>query len=130
MKWSSCSLLMGVALVGMLCIPRAAAASGSIDALGGRITFTGAIVEPTCSASAAAIDAVASMRASRDATQSRFECGTTQRTVDSGQHYSLAVASLDGATINHDRVLEYFVGYLKAAGNNAATAKLVTQTFE
>jgi hypothetical protein len=130
MKRLSCSLLVGVALIGMLCMPRVAAASGSIDASGGRITFSGAIVEPTCSVSTAAIDAVASLRASRDATQSRFGCSTAQRTVDSGRHYSLAVASLDVATINHDRVLEYFAGYVKAAGNSDAEAKLVTQTFE
>jgi hypothetical protein len=130
MKRLNGSLLVGVALIGMLCTPRTAAANGSMDASGGRITFTGAIVEPTCSVSTAAIDAVASMRASRDATQSRFECSAAQRTVDSGQHYSLTVASLDVATINHDRVLEYFVGYVKAAGNSDAEAKLVTQTYE
>jgi type 1 fimbria pilin len=130
MKWSISSLLMSATVVGMLCIPRVAAASGSIDASGGRITFTGAIVEPTCAATAAVVNAVTSVPESRRATQSRFECATARTTVDSGQPYSLTVARLDVATINHDRVLEYFVGYVKATGGSEAEAKLVTQTFE
>jgi hypothetical protein len=130
MKWSVSSILMSATVVGMLCIPRIAAASGSIDASGGRITFTGAIVEPTCSVSAANIDAAAMRPAKSGAAQHRFVCGAARTTEDSAQLYSLTVVSLDAATINHDRVLDYFAGYVKAAGNNEAVPKLVTQSFE
>ena len=129
MKWSISSLLMSAAVVGMLCIPRVAAASGSLDAAGGRITFTGAVVEPTCSVNVLGTDTVASTPASHDAVQHRFRCGA-RATVESGQFYSLTVVALDAVTSHHDRVLDYFAGYLKAAGNSGATAKLVTQTFE
>lgn len=128
MKWSISWLWVGVTVVGMLGIPRIAAASGSLIASGGRITFTGAIVEPTCAAS---IGAVASVLASHGATPHRFGCNMAVRpTANSNQFYSLTVVNLDAATINHDRVLEYFAGYVKAAGNSGAEAKLVTQTFE
>lgn len=130
MKWSISSIVMSAVVVGMLCIPRVAAASGSLDASGGRITFTGAIVEPTCSVNAEVTDTVASMPASHEALQRRFRCGSAQSAVESGQFYSLTVVRLDAAATNHDRVLEYFAGYLKTTGSNEATAKLFTRTFE
>ncbi|GAB2553326.1 hypothetical protein [Rhodanobacter koreensis] len=130
MKWSIGWLCVGVAtVVGMLCIPRIAAASGSMGASGGRITFEGTIVEATCAASAASIGADALMPSSSIATPHRFACNSARTSADSGRFYSLTVVNLDAATINHDRVLDYFAGYMKAAGNEA-TARLVTQTFE
>jgi type 1 fimbria pilin len=123
-KWSSL-LCVGITLVGMLCIPGMAAASESSMAPGGRITFTGLIVEPTCTAS---IDVNALMPADHGATPSRVECGGSQNALHSGRFYSLTVVDLESATIDRDRVLEYFSGYVRAAGN--ISAKLVTQTYE
>lgn len=111
---------VNVAVAGMLCIPRMAAADG-------RITFTGAIVEATCTAS---IDADTLMPGGHTATPHRFQCGATQTAAGSGRFYSLTVVNLDAATIDDDRVLNYFAGYMKVADGNEATAKLVTQTFE
>lgn len=128
MKWSIGWLCVGVVgVVGMLCIPRVAAAS---EAASGRITFTGAIVEATCAASAASIGTDASMPSSRFAMPRRFACGSAQASADSGRFYSLTVVNLDAATINHDRVLDYFAGYMKTMSNNETAARLVTQTFE
>lgn len=129
MKSSISLLLVSIAIVGMLSMPCLATAGG-VEASGGRISFMGAIVEPTCSASVASIDTVASMSTSHNVTPLRFACGTARTATDSSQFYSLTVVDLDAATINHDRVLDYFAGYVKAAGNNMAAAKLVTQTFE
>jgi type 1 fimbria pilin len=123
-KWSSL-LWAGVTLVGMLCIPGMAAASESPMASGGRITFTGLIVEPTCTPS---IDANALMPADHGAATHRVECGGSQDALHSGRFYSLTVVDLEAATIDHDRVLEYFSGYVRAAGD--ISAKLVTQTYE
>lgn len=131
MKWSIGWLCVGVAtVIGMLCIPRVAAASEALSVSDGRITFTGRIVEATCAASAVNISAGASMPAGRVVTPHRFACDGTQATTNSGRFYSLTVDNLDVATIDHDRVLEYFAGYVTAAGNGSRTAKLVTQTFE
>jgi hypothetical protein len=129
MKSSISLLLVSIAIVGMLNMPCLATAGG-VEASVGRISFMGAIVEPTCSASVASIDTVASIATSHNVTPLRFACGTARTATDSSQFYSLTVVDLDAATINHDRVLDYFAGYVKAAGNNMAAAKLVTQTFE
>ena len=120
--------------IGMLCIPWITAGSESAAA-GGRISFVGAIVEPTCSASTVSIGSIVGMPTSDTAVRRRFACGNPGITSDSGRFYSLAVANLDAVTINHDRMLEYFADYMKAAGNSEKTAKravpvLITQTYE
>jgi len=134
MKSSISLLLVSIAIVGMLSMPCLATAGG-VEASGGRISFMGAIVEPTCSASVASIDTVASISTSHNVTPLRFACGTARTATDSSQFYSLTVVDLDAATINHDRVLDYFAGYVKAADSRDKAGKrvtpiLVTQTYE
>ena len=129
MNWSISSLVVGIAVIGLSCM-QCLVRANEVEASGGRITFTGAIVEPTCSASVASIDTAASISTSGNATPQRFACGIAHGTADSNKFYSMTVVDLDATAVNHDPVLDYFVGYVKAAGDNMASAKLVTQTFE
>jgi type 1 fimbria pilin len=112
--WAGCTLAM---IVG----------SSSVRADGGSISFSGAVVEPTCSISDARID-VAPTHSDPNATPGRFACGSADTAADAGRAYSLTEVSLDAAAIADDRVLAYFAGYLSAAG--IAEPKLVTQTYE
>jgi type 1 fimbria pilin len=113
--WAGCTLAM---IVG----------SSSVRADGGSISFSGAVVEPTCSVSDASVLATAMPRPNLATSPQRFTCGRTDTSANAGRAYSLTEVSLDAAAIGNDRVLTYFAGYLSAAG--IAEAKLVTQTFE
>jgi hypothetical protein len=127
MKWSVSSLLMGATVVGMLCIPRVAAASGSLDASGGRITFTGAIVEPTCSVSTEHITTMIANPAIQNQSR-RMVCTVPNALTSPAQIYAVTVVRLTGS--EPDRVLQYFNNYVKAAQANASGPVLVTQTYE
>ena len=123
MTGSFCTVLAGCALAMIFGASSAKAASG-------RIVFSGAVVEPTCSVSDARIDATASPQSSHGSAPRRFACGSADTPADAGRAYALTEVSLDAAVTAHDRLLNYFAGYLNAAGIGGAEAKLVTQTFE
>lgn len=114
--------LAGAALT-MLLAPALARADG------GTITFSGAVVAPTCAVNAARISAVPPRPRPYPApTSQRFACGQTDVAADAGRVYALTEVSLDAFNIDGDRVLAYFANYLGAAG--VSGAKLVTQTYE
>jgi len=128
MKRSNSSLLLGVALIGMLCIPRAAAASGSIDAsASGRITFTGAIVDSTCGVTAESAGTLASGALEQNLPHRTTCTGPNAETVGP-QMYVVAVVRLSGSV--PDQVLKYFDNYVKASAPDAKDPLLVTQTYE
>lgn len=112
--WAGCTLAM---IVG----------STSVRADGGSISFSGAVVEPTCSISDTRMD-VASTRSNASGPSQRFACGSADTAADAGRVYALTEVKLDAAAIGNDRVLAYFADYLGDAG--LADARLVTQTFE
>jgi hypothetical protein len=127
MKWSISSLLMSATVVGMLCIPRVAAASGSIEATGGRITFTGAIVESTCGVTPEnAATLVASASAQNLLHQAT--CAGPNAAAVAPQVYRVSVVRLSDS--EPDRVLKYFDNYVKASGLEARDPVLVTQIYE
>jgi hypothetical protein len=127
MKWSSSLLLLSVAAVGMLCIPRVAAASGSAGVLGGRMTFTGAIVEPTCAVQAASVETLVA-RSSVQHRLNRVTCAGPDIAAITPQIYSLSVVRL--SSLEADRVLKYFETYVKASRPDAAEPVLLTETYE
>jgi len=114
-----CTLLAGCILATIFGTSTARAASG-------RIAFSGAIVAPTCAASEAHIGAVA---LGQNKTSGWLVCGNPATATDAGRVYSVTVASL-GTSSTSDRLLNYFTGYVNAAGIGPANPKLVTQTFE
>ncbi|MFZ0871322.1 MAG: hypothetical protein WAM90_11430 [Rhodanobacter sp.] len=126
MKWSISSLLMSAAVVGMLCIPRVAAASGSIDAAGGRITFTGAIVESTCGVTAENVAILATGAPAQNPLHAT--CTGANAAAVAPQVYRVSVVRLSDSVT--DRVLKYFDNYVKASGPDAKDPVLVTQIYE
>lgn len=127
MNWSVNRLWVSVAVVGMLCIPRMSVASDAAGAANERITFTGAIVEPTCGVN---IERVATLvtAASGSGVPHSDMCGRPNTTVVASQIYTVSVVRLSDA--EPDRVLRYFSDYVRAGQVNAPSPILVTQTYE
>jgi hypothetical protein len=96
-----------------------------VRAESGRITFSGAIVVPTCATPAGpaaeiAGDAPASRSLACGGPQARGRVGTSV--------YRLSVTHLDKATTAGSPLLQYFVGY--RAAMPAADARMITRTYE
>jgi len=103
-----------------------ALAMSSAWAAGGRINFTGAVVEPTCTAQGEATTlAMGKLPSDR-----LFSCGghPQQTRIIDAATYVLSAEQLDNATIAGSPLLQYFVGYRTAA--HAAATQLVTRTYE
>jgi hypothetical protein len=127
MKWSISSMVMSAAVVGMLCIPRVAAASGSLGASGGTIAFTGSIVEPTCGLTTERAATWASA-APAQGLPHPVSCSGSNAVTAAPQRYTVAVVHLSEA--EPDRVLKYFSDYVRADRANTSSPILVTQTYE
>lgn len=126
MKWSASWLWMSIAVVGVLCIPRMSAASESTSAASGRITFTGAIVEPTCGVE---VERVVTRAAASAQSMPRTEtCSGTNKNVAASQIYTVSVVRLSDA--EPDRVLRYFSDYVRASRVDASSPTLIIQTYE
>lgn len=127
MRWSASRLWVSVAVVGMLCIPWMSVASESTGIASGRISFTGAIVEPTCGVN---IERVATLvtAASGSSVPLPDTCGRSNAAVVASQIYTVSVVRLSDA--EPDRVLRYFSDYVRAGRANATSPVLVTQTYE
>jgi hypothetical protein len=95
----------------------------------GRIVFSGAVVEPSCSASTADLDVAASARVG-DTAPHRYTCGAPGKPANMNRVYSMAIVSLDAGASAHDRLLKYYAGYIGASAVDGAAVKLVVQTYE
>lgn len=114
--------LFSTLLAGCFCAAMLGASSAK--AADGRITFSGAVVEPTCTASGESLQNPEFAAASR-----RLACGSaTDIATGSASSYVLVVAALNGSGSTGDRLLDYFVGYLPPLARNEA--RLVTRTYE
>jgi hypothetical protein len=93
----------------------------------GRITFSGAVVVPTC-----AIPVAAAAETSGSVLAHRFSaCGGRPQAAsghDDAPAYALSVAHLNDAATTGSPLLQYFAGYL--APSHAADAEVVTRTYE
>jgi hypothetical protein len=108
------------------CLGAAVLGASSAKAMEGRITFTGAVVEPTCTVSS---EDEGLQRAAFAASSRRLACGSaTDIVTGSASSYVLVVAALNGPDSTGDHLLDYFVGYLSPSAR--AEAKLVTRTYE
>lgn len=106
---AACAMVM---LVGM----------STARAASGRIVFSGAVVEPTCST--AELGPVMDVAAGT-AAQS-LVCGRTA--TDAGRTYTREVIDLATADRNHNRLLDYFASYAPSTGD--AAAKVVVHTYD
>ncbi|WP_143109334.1 hypothetical protein [Dyella sp. OK004] len=97
-------------------------ASLPVWADGGLITFSGAIVEPTCSVGLQRIDAA---EASAHPSQ-RYSCSERAGTTSglAAQSYALSVGTTSETPLASDPLIVYFANYLNVQ------PKLVTQTYE
>lgn len=113
-------------LAGLLC---GLLAAGPAAADGGRITFSGAVVVPTCTIREPSIATAATD--SHAFVTRRLTCGghlpVTSGSADAAS-YGLSVVSLNGAQAEGNPLLEYFTGYL--ASDHVADATMVTRTYE
>lgn len=98
-----------------------ALAASSAVAADGHVSFSGAVVEPTCSVDTAAISTASQAMALRS-------CG--QSVSSSGVHYQRSVETLDSVMASSDRLLGYFASYAPLNANGEAGAKLVVRTYE
>lgn len=118
---------LGTRISGCVLITLAMLASmPSANAATGRIVFSGAVVEPTCSTENASDQMASRLQTVDGLVPGRSTCGQTP--TDPGRSYSHTVVSLDAASIASDRLLEYFAGYANVEGG--AQAKLVVRTYE
>ena len=117
-----CTKLLGCALIAMIML----ASTPDAHAATGRIGFSGAVVEPTCSTESVASDAAALATTIDRLAPARSSCGRTAS--DPGRPYSHTVVSLDASTVASDRLLGYFVGYANVEGR--PQAELVVRTYD
>ncbi|MFK2893451.1 hypothetical protein [Dyella flagellata] len=106
-----------------------AGGGGSIE--GGTITFTGAVVEPTCSVAAMPADmnlVVSAAQVHQSLQRSCSDTSAAAAVASASRPYLVDVASLSGT--QSDRVLQYFANYVRAAQPESANPVLVTQTYE
>lgn len=96
----------------------------TVRAATGRIVFSGAIVEPTCSSEGMPIGPVAPTLDGSVA--ARLSCGRTA--TDPGRSYSRQVTTLTAAELEHDRLLAYFASY--ARPGIAGQVEVVVHTYD
>ncbi|SFK37786.1 hypothetical protein [Rhodanobacter glycinis] len=100
-------------------------AAGPAEADGGRITFSGAVVVPTCNTTA---EVIASTRVpARLQRRYRQNCAGHGPVESSVSAYIVTARRLTHA--EPDRVLNYFDGYVSASRADAAPM-LITRTYE
>lgn len=120
---------VGSSVVGGAWMALALLAAFSVaKATNGRISFSGAVVEPTCTIAdrhlAASIVAdVADGNASR-----RLICGQTA--TDPGRSYSREVVDLDAARVADDRLLSYMIRRASPVAAGEPPFKLVVRTYD
>jgi hypothetical protein len=95
------------------------------QAADGRITFSGAVVESTCSTES--VSMAMSPGVDVDAAH-RLGCNRTA--TSAGSSYSRVVTSLATAELSHDRLLDYFGTYARVAGSDEFSAKVLVQTYD
>lgn len=90
----------------------------------GRITFSGAVVVPTCSVPVEATARAGSAPPSRRA----FRCGNRSQATSDASTYELWVTHPGDDEITGSPLLQYFAGYL--AASHIEDVRMVTRTYE
>jgi hypothetical protein len=114
---------MGSGLVGSAGMALAMLAAFSVaKASNGRISFSGAVLEPTCPVAEQQL--VVEIPGKAGSVPRRLICGQTA--TDPGRSYSRVVVDLDAASVADDRLLAYFA----RNQNGPVAAKLIVRTYE
>lgn len=112
--------LAGCAMVALVMLAGMSAARAAT----GRIVFSGAVVEPTCSMAEFGAD----MHVASGSAAQRLVCGRTA--TDAGRTYTREVIDLAMASRSNDRLLDYFASYAPVAADGRVMARLVTRTYD
>ena len=122
---------MAISLVTLLamCLCATTFIPSTAVAAGGRITFSGAIVEPTCSVSTVDNAGAAANALQTEVRMERQACNRSGNASGGASPiYALTVMRLSGSV--SDQVLKYFDTYVKAGRSDVADPVLLTQTYE
>lgn len=104
------------------------AAVSVAEAASGRMSFSGAVVEPTCSIADGHLAAAIAADAAGGQLPRRLVCGQTA--TDPGRSYSRVVVSLDAAAAANDRLLDYMVRRAEPATADGTPPKLIVRTYD
>jgi hypothetical protein len=102
------------------------AAFSVAEASNGRISFSGAVTEPTCTVAAHRL--AASILVQPAHVSARLVCNRTP--TDPGRSYSRVVVDLDAARAADDRLLNYMIRRTSPAVAGSAPYKLVVRTYD
>jgi len=91
---------------------------------GGRITFSGAVVVPTCTGQAEAATLTGGDFSSADT----VTCGGRSQTASDVSSYGLSVRSLGASESAGTPLLQYYADYFSAS--HAGGARIVTRTYQ
>ncbi len=120
---------LGSSMVGSAWMALALLAAFSVaEASGGRISFSGAVVEPTCSVPTHDLAASLPGPAAHPSSPLRLVCGRTA--TDPGRPYSRVVLDLDAARGADDRLLNYMIRRASPASTGGTSYKLVVRTYD
>lgn len=109
------------------CLCTTALISTAASSADGRIGFSGAVVEPTCSVAADDHTIAAAIAPRVDA--QRLACAKSDAAMAAAPRiYSLTTEKLSSS--ESDRLLKYFEAYVKANRIDASAPVLLTQTYE
>jgi len=92
----------------------------------GSISFSGAVVEPTCAVVAS--DGAPAPQGTGGARPDLRSCGRTAG--DAGQTYARNVVQLDAASVARDRLLDYYAGYAGTGPTGQPDVRLVVRTYQ
>ena len=90
---------------------------------GGRINFTGVVLEPTCAINS-------SQTASQAIGQASVHRSCGQGAADAGRSYSRTVTTLDAAAIANDQLLGYFASYAPVGPDGKAASGVIVRTYD
>lgn len=113
------SKLAGFALIAIIGV-------STVQAATGRILFSGAVVEPTCSTETLLAGSIPP--SFTESATTRLSCGRTA--TDPGRSYSRKVTSLAAADLTHDPLLAYFASYARTGDAGQVKVKVVVHTYD
>lgn len=95
---------------------------------GGRINFSGAVLEPTCVADAAPVDLASPLPPRVAQSSGHLVCGQTA--TDAGRIYSRTVQTIDATSAGNDRLLGYLASYAPAGPDGKPATGLIVRTYD
>ena len=95
---------------------------------GGRISFSGAVLEPTCAADTVPVDPAGPLPLQAAQAPRRLVCGQTA--ADAGRSYSRSVQTIDAASAANERLLGYLASYAPVGPDGKPATGLIVRTYE